>query len=477
MTGQVLASDNVLSGNGERQPGLVFSVTPDFLLSLDTARVLGRIFYAPSLRLYTPDSDQSRLDHRANGSVFVTLVPQTLFLDLRGSANVQSITGGTTGDQESSLPRRDRAQSLAFSATPYGLVRFGGLATALAGYTFQYSSLSGTSRSLEPGGLPFFTPQEFTSHTGFASVRTGEDFGRLAMEARVTGTAFTGDGVLDGAHRALGEVEVRYAVLRGVSVLATGGYENQEYAGTPGFRLSGPVWGVGVRLDPSPDTVIMAQYQHRDGYNSPYINARVSLGARTTLFASYADALTTAVRRVADLLTTTDVDELGNPRDTLTGSPTSATFGSSFGSSLALQNGLFRVRRAALSLNQTWERDSITLSFSREKRTPISTTRGNVAFEQESDSVILSWSHALSPVTTLIASAQYGTFESSALRNNGDFYTGRATIAHRINERVTASLQYQISNRFTDLADRDERRFGRDDQLQNAVIFTIRQRF
>ncbi|WP_426955487.1 TIGR03016 family PEP-CTERM system-associated outer membrane protein [Muricoccus radiodurans] len=473
ISGQIFATDNIFPGRAERRSEVVGSITPDLFLTLDTARLQGRIVYVPTLQLYASDRDQDRLDHRLNASLLATLLGNSLFLDIRGSAGVQRIGGGSTDEDSASLPRRDRAQTASFSATPYYMHRFGGLATGIVGYTLQYSREDGSSRSLTPGGQPFFTPQEFVSNTAFGALRTGEDFGRLAFEVRGSGTTYSGDGVLDGAHRAIGEFEARYAITRGVAVLASVGYESQSYAGVPPIRISEAVWGFGVRLDPSPDTMVIARYQHRDGFNSPSVLARIALGARTVLFASYSDELTTTVRRAADLLTTTTVDDLGNATDSRTGSPTQA----SGGSLLALQNALVRIKRASIALSQVWDRDTITLSLTREERVPVSVARGTVAFQQESESIGLSWSRSISPVTTFIASAQFGRFESSTLRTRGDSYSARLTLAHQLTERLTASVQYQISNRFTDLADRDSAPFGRGDRLQNAVILTLRQSF
>ena len=474
ITGQVRATDNLFPGQEEKRADVVTSLTPDMLLTLDTARLQGRIFYAPTLHAYASETDQNRIDHRLNASLTATLIPGSLFLDMRGHAAVTAISGGFAGVDETSLPRRDRAQSAAFTATPYYIHRFGGLATAMMGYTLQYSRQSGTARALTPGGLPYYSPQEFTSHTGFAAIRSGEDFGRLALEARVSGTSYTGDGVLDGAHRAIGSVEARYAITREVSLLAEIGYEDQAYNGVPRREISEPIWAIGARFDPSPDTTIIVRYQRRDGFNSPSASARVAIGPRTTFFGSYSDHLTTTTRRVADLLTTTSVDPLGNPIDTATGAPSISGIS---GSLLAQQNALLRVKLGTASISQAWDRDTVTLSYAHEERIPVAVARNSVAFQQESDSLTLAWSHSLTPQTTLIGSVQYGRFESSTLRDSGNSYLVRATAIHRFTEKLTGSLQYQVGDRFTDLADRDSPRFGQGDRLQHAVIATLRYSF
>lgn len=473
ITGQLRATDNIFPGSVERRSDLVTSISPDILLTLDTARLRGTVFYAPTLQLYASESDQNRIDHRLNASLNATLVPGSVYLDLRANAAVRPITGGYADTDEANLPRRDRSQTTSFSATPYYIQRFGGTATAIAGYTLQYSRQDGTARSLTPGGLPYFSPQEFSSHTGFAALRTGEDFGRIAMEARVSGTAYVGDGVLDGAHRAIGSVEARYAITREVSALVEVGYEDQAYNGTPRREISEPIWAVGARFDPGPDSVIIIRYQRRDGFNSPWATARIGIGPRTVFFGSYSDQLTTTTRRAADLLSTTTVDALGNTVDRATGAPSMPNSGSL----LAQQDALLRLKLATASLTQVWDRDTVTLSLSHEERTPVSVSRNSIAFQQESESVALTWSHSLTPLTTLIASAQYGRFESSTLRTSGNSYILRATAVHRLTEKLTASLQLQTSDRFTDLAERESVNFGRGSRQQSAVIASLRYSF
>jgi len=470
----LLATDNAFQGSsGERQADLVTSISPGILVLGDTARLQTRFRYVPSLQLYASSPDQDRIDHRFNGSALATLLPGAVYLDLRASAAALPITGNRTAADEATLSRDDRAQTFNLSLSPYYIQRYGGLATSLVGYAFQYADQGGRAASLTPGGAPFFTPQDFLSHTGFASVRTGEDFGPLAVEARLTGTTYSGGGVLDGAHRALGIVETRYAFSRVIAGLVEVGYEDQAYGGVPPVRISEAVWGVGARVDLGPRSVVFARYQHRNGYDAPRIDARVGLGARTTLFASYSDELTTFARLGADLLTQTTVDRLGNPVDARTGAPGRDV---SAGGLLSAQNGLFRSRRAILRLAQVWDRDAVSVDLSREERIPVAIQAGTIAFRQESLSVGASWSHALSLLTGFTASARYGRTRSDGAGPEGNTYAVRATLVHRFTETLTGSLQYLLTNRSTDLVAPGDRQ-DRGSALQNALIATLRKSF
>ncbi|MFT8245510.1 hypothetical protein [Roseomonas sp. BN140053] len=471
---QLLATDNAFQGSdGERQADFVTSISPGLIVTGDSARLQTSFRYSPSLQLYAASPRQDRIDHRFNGTAVATLLPGSVYLDMRASAAALPITGTRSASDEATLPRNDRTQTFNFSLSPYYIQRYGGLATSIIGYAFQYADQGGRPATLTPGGAPFFTPQDFMSHTGFASLRTGEDFGPLAVEARLSGTTYSGGGVLDGAHRALGIVETRYAFNRVVTGLVEAGYEDQEYGGVPPVRISEAVWSVGLRLDPGPRSMILLRYQRRNGYDAPRIDARVGIGARTVLSASYSDEITTFARLGADLLSQTSVDALGNPVDTRTGAPARDASG---GGLLSTQNGLFRSRRATARLSQVWDRDTISLELAREERIPISVQDNTTAFRQESHSIGASWSHALSFLTSLTGSVRYGRTQSAGLGPDGDTYAVRATLAHRFNENLVGSLQYLLTNRSTDLLAPGDRQ-ARGDTLQNAVIATLRQSF
>lgn len=473
---QVMATDNVFPGSRSKQSDVVTSLMPQLVLQADTARVQGRLSYAPTLRYYLSHSGEERIDHTFNGSALTTIVPGSVFLDLRGSAAVLPVSGGFADEDGSSLSRGNRSQTASFQATPYYIQRFGGLATSLVGYTYQYGTQSGRSASLTPGGQPFFTPQDFSSHTGFAAVRTGEDFGRLALEARVNGTTYDGSGVLDGAYRTRGVLETRYAFDRIITGILEGGYEDQKYGGVPPVRISGPVWAIGVQLTPGPDTLVTVRYRRQDGFDSPSVEARVALGARTVLFGGYSDRLSTTLQNNADLLSTTSVDALGNPIDTRTGAPTRDFANSTL---MTAQSGLFRIKRGFAAVSQSWERDTLSLNLTREERVPVAVAVNTVAFQQETDSVGVSWARSLTPFTTFAASAQYGWIKSSTSgtlgETEGNTYTVRASLAHSFNPTLVGSLQYLLTNRSTEFTSTGAG-FG-NDSVRNAVTATLRKTF
>ncbi len=269
-------------------------------------------------------------------------------------------------------------------------------------------------------------------------------------------------------------LETRYALTRTVAVLAEGGYESLRFGGSNPRRIDAPVWGFGVRLDPGPNTVIIARYRRRDSFESPQIEARTALGPRTTLFADYSERFGTGLLNQADLLSTVSVDELGNTVDGRSGAPTSPL--GAGGTALGAAGGttLNRTRRGTAGVTRLFGINTLTLRYSYDRITPLSLAPGTLGLEREVHTGALIWSRPLTPQTTLTGTAQVGFFESATTGGgSGTNILGRAAVQHRFTERLAGSLIYQISHRSTEV----RRISGSSELLQNTLIATLIQAF
>ncbi|NKC30563.1 TIGR03016 family PEP-CTERM system-associated outer membrane protein [Falsiroseomonas selenitidurans] len=467
---QALATDNAEFSATRKHADVITTVTPGLLVSADTARLQGVLNYRPTARFYADDSEQNRLDHSFNGQALVGVVPGVVFLDLRGASSLQSVSGGRAAGDGASDDERDVLQTTSFQVSPYIVHRFGDTATVQIGYAFQSVDQSGedTRIGVQPGldGAPLGNAaQSFTAHQGYAVVRSGPDFGRLALEGRLEATSYIGTGVLDDAYRRIGTLQARYAILRGVAVLVEGGYEQQRYAGTPGIAIDEPIWAVGVQFTLANDGRVTLRYGRRDGVNAFSLDASVPVGGRTRLSARYGEQLTTNAQQAADLLSTTSLDRFGNPIDLQTGLPQARPFS---GSLLGTQNNLARVRTASLGIVQTWPRDIFALTVTREERIPVSSAEGGTGFAQRGTSASFTWSHSLTPRTDAIAYVQYGR-SSSDLRGDGSTAAASLSLVHQLREKLTATVQVGTSLR--DYDDQDGR------AVQNFILIGLRQTF
>lgn len=466
---QLLGTDNVFLSPNNRRSDLITTITPSIMAAADTSRFQGVLNYAPNIQIYADTPGQNRVDHMFNGQGLAALVPGLLYFDLRGASSVQTITGGFSPNSTVIGDRRNQIQTTSLQASPYVTHRFGDMLTVQAGYAFQYVDQSTDAGRNQPGttvnGLPTFVAQHFTAHEFYAVGRTGPDLGRLAFEGRLNNTEYVGTGVLDGAYRRAASVEARYAIIRGVAALVEGGYEQQRYAGTPGVHIDGPIWSAGVRVDFSPESYLVAKYGRRDGFDSASLRASLSLGGRTRLSANYEERLSTSAVRAGDLLSTTTLDELGNPIDLATGLPYVQPFASSF---LGVQSSLMRTRSGTAAIVQSWPRDTIALSFNYLEQRPISIAPGTTAYAQSGTSGSITWAHQLTERTMATAYFQYGTF-TGPLLGDGDLISASLTLTHQLQPRLLGTLQVATTSR------NDGTSNGR--MTQNIILLALRQSF
>lgn len=463
-------NDNIRASPRNRQSDLIISVTPRILVRADTARAQGTLSYAPSATFFTQTDRENRLVHRGAGQVSVIVVPDLLFVDARAAASVQSLSSGFAQEDGAPITRSDQVQTFTASISPYIVQRFRGLATLRTGYTFNYTDQSRPSRR-EPSDTGFgptgFRSSEFISHTGYAVVRSGEDFGRLLLQGSVSATEFDGRGLYDGAYRRYALLETGYGITRAIAGLVEVGYEQQRYNTVPEIRFERPIWAAGVRFTPNEATSITVKYGRRDGYNAAFVQGRTELGPRTRVFASYTDRLNTSALSAADLLQSIVLDPLGNPVDARTGEP---VLPAAAGTLLGIQGGLFRTRSATLSLSHSFRRDVVTLALTHRNQRPVAAAPGQTVpqFSQKASAISLTWSRPLDEVTNLTAFARYGitTREGRGDTNN---YSAGASLTHLINPTLSGSLSYRVTYRDGGGLD--------GSVLQNIIVAAIQQTF
>lgn len=469
----LIATDNVFLSSRNRESDLITAVSPAIVVGAQTSRLTGSISYRPVFSYYSSSPGQERLDHYLNGQALVTLAPDWLFFDMRANSNVSSLSGGLPTGSTAVSNRANRLQTTSVQLSPYVQFRIPRIGTAQVGYAFQYVDQSaggsgfgggGSNNSLAGaiGGTPFFASGDFIAHEGFAVVSTGDEFGRLSMTGRVSAVEYDGQGVLDGAYRRSGVVESRYALTRAVAALFDLGYEEQHYAGTRPFDVEGPIWAVGVQLT-GPDSSAVAKYGRRDGFESFSLDSSIALGGRTRLFARYEERLTTTSQLAAQQLQRAQFDQAGNQVDPVTGIPLVPTVADNL---LTQQAGLQRMRMATAAISQTWPRDTVTLSLTRDEREPVNPDPRN--FPQEGITGGLTWVRLLTPEVTGSLFGQYGRTETSG-RGDANTYSAGASLSRDFGRGLSGTMQYRHTNR-GDFA-------GSGTATQNMLLLGLRKDF
>jgi len=483
-------NDNVFFTPRNKADDFITNVNAGLAVAIDTARLQGGVNATVGYNFYAKQTRQDGGVANGAGRLLFTLLPDTLFLSASGSATTQPFGSTFSPQAPTDTTTGNLLRTYSFQVSPYAVQRFGGLATGFAGYVFQYVDQSATAR--RPIGNPTTIEElllqraqsvatSFSSHQVYAGARTGEDFGRLAIQGTVSRTWFDGGGLYDGAFRSLALLETRYAFTRAIAGLVELGYEQQRFNTVPRTDIDGIVWAVGVRLAPSPDSLIIVKYGRRDGFDSFRVNGNAAVGVRTTVFGSYAERLTTSALNTADLLATTTLDPLGNPVDAQTGAPVLPGLASQL---LGAPGQLSKQRSASAGISQTWPRDTIALTATYLDSSPFATTQEaqNRRFAVESTSIGLRWTHSLAPVTSMTVFGSYAInrtrFDDQAPTAGSVDFTSinaGASLVTAFSETLGAVFTYQVNWR--DNARSRIAPFDTGSAIQNIFTAGLRKSF
>jgi len=509
-------TDNATATERNQQSDIFALISPSVVIDGQTSRLKLNLSYSPQAYFYARTGSQTRVDQTGAGVALISIVPGSVFLDLRGSISEQSRTGGLgtslgTSGGNTALNRQDQVQSITVSVTPYAEQRFGGWGTGRIGYSFlrtlqdgrnnqtnygQFGSQSALQQAFNTSGLGSQgITGNLTTQRERASFVTGENLGRFNVTTAAEAVQYSGAGAYHNAHRNLLSLDVGYAISRTVTLVAGTGYQDLRYSGTPGYRVNAPIWNVGVRLTPEPDSTITVGYGRKDGANSLYLNAATAPTARTRVYARYSQGLSTDAEGQQDLLQSTTIGSTGLLTDTATGAPvgsTSAQFGT--------QNGLYRLRSFSLSSTLLLNRDSFSVSVSNEDRTNISAVTFGPGVNNGLLPVLpagsssngtfgtLSWQHELTPVMTFSAGGTYGITNYSNLGGtSGNGSTGgngstrqtslqaQAALSYQFTETLSGSVRYLYTERNSN---QPQTLFGTQGNLvQNTLLAGLRKSF
>ena len=109
------------SPGGIRSSGVqpVILIAPDFSLNGTTSRLNVALTYSPRLAIYPSTSSQTIVSQSFNGSADAVIVPNLLFLSVRGISDVGSRFGDTSLQSNSFVSRSEAVQTTSFSISPY----------------------------------------------------------------------------------------------------------------------------------------------------------------------------------------------------------------------------------------------------------------------------------------------------------------------------------------------------------------------
>ena len=400
----------------------VILIAPDFSLNGTTSRLNVALTYSPRLAIYPSTSSQTIISQSFNGSADAVLVPNLLFLSVRGISDVGSRFGDTSLQSNSFVSRSEAVQTTSFSFSPYLQRTIAGYGTVTVGYmyaqTFQDSDNRYNSLFLAPGAANtagFGTTGNLQTNTEFGSFTTGENLGRVQESISASASQLSGSYFYQGASTLSVTDRLSYAVYRWLTVFVTGGYQEYNYPRSS-YLLDEPTYSVGVTLTPNETSSITLQYGQIAGTNTILANGTFSPTPRTRVFGSYTVDIETGLGARQSLLNGTTVGVGGALISNLTGAPTLAN------TYLASQSPLSRVKTATIGGAILLDRDAVTLTAGRSEFEQLGNSTSVLGVSTPSGTnttsnyVSLSWQHELNPSTSLFSGVSYATSE------NGVFY-------------------------------------------------------
>jgi uncharacterized protein (PEP-CTERM system associated) len=447
-----LATDNVLETEHGRRADLLTMISPAIVVHGDTPRLQLDLAYTPTIVLDAFTAHQNTLLHNGNGEALVTLVPNALFLDLRGFATAQATSGGFSPTGPTPLNQSNLTTFASGSVSPYYVHRFDDVGALRLGYIFNKTVTdSGTpffSPTPGPAAFPISTNFNLTSNEEYGTFRTGENFGRYNNQISADAVQESGFGLVANAHRNVLLDQPAYAIDPRLTAYAQIGYEDIAYPNAlPRVRIEDAIWAVGFRLTPKPDSIIDVRYGHRDGINSATVNASYALTARTKIFARYSEGLASQAEEIASALNSSGVGFGNNSVDVVTGAPVLLS-----NQQIAVQPNLFHVKLFSITTVTAWPRDTLSLSLLHEEDDLVAISPGSFGFSDRGSSASVSWGHQLSERLGGSATVSYNIFDVSGPASGSQhFFTLAVTASYNFTRTLTGVAQYAFLGRTASL--------------------------
>ena len=420
------------AGGGGSGYDFITLIQPQVTITDATQRIQLNLNYAPTGEIYARNTGYSQFEQDASGDVLATVLPNWLFVDLRGSISQQSVYGGFGPSTTATLAPGDRETLSTASISPYMAHTFGTAGTAQVGGAYIYSatdapgSAQGFNNSAPLGFGGNYGSSYLGTERAFANFTTGEDLGRLRDRIGTDDNFYSGSGALRDAHRITVTDDASYAITRRVALLGQVGYEDLAYPASD-FNYSGPTGAGGVRLTPNRGSSLTVEYRYIDGFGSVFVQGSVQATPRIRIFGGYSEGISTQQQDQQDTLLAGENDATGALASATLGVPLLGN-SNAFGTNQDLQ----RLRRLDATITYLGDRDTISLSLQREQTDPVGRQLPGI-FNAPTSGTFgnLSWTRQLTPRTSVTGNLQYGSSRNAVFIGNSQASTND-TIAYSL---------------------------------------------
>jgi uncharacterized protein (PEP-CTERM system associated) len=345
-----------------------------------------------------------------------------VFFDLRTSVSRQLLDAReATSASGASTTNRDFVATL--SASPYLVHRLGDFADAEWRYTFSPVLVDAGNTS------------DVYDHEGSLIIDSGPDFSffgwtwtnTVGQEVRSEETDIT---------TANTDFGVRYAIWQGFALIGGIGYEYRDGDEDESDNFDGVTWRGGFAYDPHPDLSLQATYGRRDNDESLDASLRYDISPKTSVTASYSEALESSQQRAISSLGRLILDpETGELIDEATGQPFTGDDPFTF------DDETTRTKTLQVGANHRSGRNTFRLTGLG------GTSEGGSDGDEEFYQARLTWGRTLSSDLSLTSSAAYDRSDFQDEDRTDDTYSLDVSLGYQLSSDARASLSYSFQNR------------------------------
>ncbi len=435
-------SDNIDQGpSGDREVGFITRAGPSMAISGKTARVTagfnGNISGVHQIGGNDPGFS---VDPRISGTSTTEVSPDLVFFDLRASVSRQLLDSReSTSGSGASTSNRDFV--VALTASPYVVHRLGDFADATWRYTFSPVLVDSDNNS------------NAFSHRGSLDLDSGDDFSMFGWNwsNSVGQEVRTEDDDITTANTNFG---LSYALWQGFSLNGSVGYEYRDGDQDEDNNFSGITWRGGFAWQPNPDLTLAAGYGRHDDDESFDASLGYQVGAKTSVTASYAEALQTSQARAISNLELLGVDDDGQLIDPITNEPFSGDL-----DPFTFDDETTRTRTLRVGASHNAGRNTFGLSGL------AGTSEGSSSGDEEFYTATFSWGRRLAPDLRMRTTGSYDRSQFDEDDREDDTYRASVGLDYSLASNARASLSYSFQAR--DSSDADE------DFYENAITVGI----
>ena len=197
---------------------------------------------------YSDNSDFNENRHQLAANINSELAKDIFFLDGVASFTQQAIDSFGVKDPENLTPTDNLTDVATYTVTPYFRHSFNQSTSALIQYF--YGKTNYLDSTVSDNGS--------TNKKILAELNKKSRSERLTwlIDYRRTNIGYDNETTIDSIFERSG-IEARYGIGRKTRLIASGGYESNEYANSDvNDKTSGPFWGLGVNWAPSSRTTV-----------------------------------------------------------------------------------------------------------------------------------------------------------------------------------------------------------------------------